>query len=252
TYLTYITLGVFVGSALRFVAHYVAGIVFFGSAVEGQPAVVLDLGLLDDGPGVIRRRREDDDLLVDAVLDHVVRLFPEPGKDLDVQARLLEDFAFRGLLPGLPGLDVAFRETPVGTAVVLDDEEAGLPFHLAADDGAARRLIVTADALRVEEVHRLRDIVVDVAFAFRRNDKVAFAVFLDRRDDAAVKCFHGVVDPHNERVQRFSLAGGDKIDLSVVQPVCEPFFGVLGMDRRCHLDPDIPAKHINLRVVLRT
>ena len=43
TYLTYITLGVFVGSALRFVAHYVAGIVFFGSAVEGQPAWLYSL-----------------------------------------------------------------------------------------------------------------------------------------------------------------------------------------------------------------
>ncbi|MBP2077963.1 energy-coupled thiamine transporter ThiT [Oceanobacillus polygoni] len=42
-YLTYITLGVFVGSALRFAAHYVAGIVFFGSAVEGQPAWLYSL-----------------------------------------------------------------------------------------------------------------------------------------------------------------------------------------------------------------
>ncbi|WP_249869964.1 energy-coupled thiamine transporter ThiT [Oceanobacillus saliphilus] len=42
-YLTYITLGVFVGSTLRFFAHYIAGIVFFGSAVEGQPAWLYSL-----------------------------------------------------------------------------------------------------------------------------------------------------------------------------------------------------------------
>lgn len=43
TYLTYITLGVFLGSALRFIAHYTAGVVFFGSAVEGQPAWLYSL-----------------------------------------------------------------------------------------------------------------------------------------------------------------------------------------------------------------
>lgn len=43
TYLTYITAGVFLGSILRFFAHYVAGIVFFGSAVEGQPAWLYSL-----------------------------------------------------------------------------------------------------------------------------------------------------------------------------------------------------------------
>jgi thiamine transporter len=43
SYLSYITAGVFVGSALRFIAHYVAGIVFFGSAVEGQPAWLYSL-----------------------------------------------------------------------------------------------------------------------------------------------------------------------------------------------------------------
>lgn len=42
-YLSYITAGVFLGSAARFVAHYVAGIVFFGSAVEGQPAWLYSL-----------------------------------------------------------------------------------------------------------------------------------------------------------------------------------------------------------------
>ncbi|WP_156290521.1 energy-coupled thiamine transporter ThiT [Oceanobacillus salinisoli] len=42
-YLTYITLGVFLGSVLRFFAHYAAGIVFFGSAVEGQPAWLYSL-----------------------------------------------------------------------------------------------------------------------------------------------------------------------------------------------------------------
>lgn len=37
-YLTYITAGVLLGSVLRFIAHFIAGMVFFGSAVEGQPA----------------------------------------------------------------------------------------------------------------------------------------------------------------------------------------------------------------------
>jgi thiamine transporter len=36
-YLFYITAGVFIGSLFRFIAHYVAGIAFFESAVEGQP-----------------------------------------------------------------------------------------------------------------------------------------------------------------------------------------------------------------------
>lgn len=36
-YLSYITLGVFIGSMLRFIAHYIAGVVFFSSAIEGQP-----------------------------------------------------------------------------------------------------------------------------------------------------------------------------------------------------------------------
>ncbi|MFD2761972.1 energy-coupled thiamine transporter ThiT [Lentibacillus juripiscarius] len=36
TYLTYITLGAFLGSMLRFAAHFAAGVVFFESAVEGQ------------------------------------------------------------------------------------------------------------------------------------------------------------------------------------------------------------------------
>ncbi|MFC2947398.1 energy-coupled thiamine transporter ThiT [Virgibacillus sediminis] len=43
TYLSYITAGAFIGSALRFLAHYIAGIVFFGSAVEGQPAWLYSL-----------------------------------------------------------------------------------------------------------------------------------------------------------------------------------------------------------------
>ncbi|MHA6252023.1 energy-coupled thiamine transporter ThiT [Oceanobacillus sp. CAU 1775] len=43
TYLTYITAGVLVGSVLRFLAHYVAGAVFFGSAVEGQSPWIYSL-----------------------------------------------------------------------------------------------------------------------------------------------------------------------------------------------------------------
>jgi len=43
TYLSYITAGVLIGSALRFIAHYVAGIVFFGSAVEDQPVWIYSL-----------------------------------------------------------------------------------------------------------------------------------------------------------------------------------------------------------------
>ncbi|MUV36315.1 Thiamine transporter ThiT [Lentibacillus sp. JNUCC-1] len=37
-YLTAITLGVALGSALRFLAHYFAGVIFFGSAIESQSA----------------------------------------------------------------------------------------------------------------------------------------------------------------------------------------------------------------------
>ncbi|GGA87504.1 energy-coupled thiamine transporter ThiT [Ornithinibacillus halotolerans] len=41
---TYITLGVFIGSALRFLAHFYAGIVFWGSyAPEGQPVWLYSL-----------------------------------------------------------------------------------------------------------------------------------------------------------------------------------------------------------------
>lgn len=43
TYLTYITAGVLLGSGLRFLAHYIAGIVFFGSAIEGQSAWLYSL-----------------------------------------------------------------------------------------------------------------------------------------------------------------------------------------------------------------
>lgn len=42
-YLTYITTGVLLGSVLRFLAHYVAGVVFFESAVEGQPTWLYSL-----------------------------------------------------------------------------------------------------------------------------------------------------------------------------------------------------------------
>src|SRR5699024_5097650 len=42
-YLTYITAGVLLGSVLRFIAHFYAGIVFYGSAVEGQPAWLYSL-----------------------------------------------------------------------------------------------------------------------------------------------------------------------------------------------------------------
>ncbi|WP_080874158.1 energy-coupled thiamine transporter ThiT [Oceanobacillus timonensis] len=34
----YILIGVLLGSAARFICHYIAGTIFFGSAVEGQPA----------------------------------------------------------------------------------------------------------------------------------------------------------------------------------------------------------------------
>jgi thiamine transporter len=41
---TYITLGVFIGSGLRFLAHFYAGIVFWGSyAPEGQPVWIYSL-----------------------------------------------------------------------------------------------------------------------------------------------------------------------------------------------------------------
>src|SRR5690625_674916 len=43
TYLTYITFGVLLGSSFRFLAHFTAGMVFFGSAVEGQPAWLYSL-----------------------------------------------------------------------------------------------------------------------------------------------------------------------------------------------------------------
>lgn len=36
TYLLFITAGVFVGSFFRFLAHYIAGVAFFESAIEGQ------------------------------------------------------------------------------------------------------------------------------------------------------------------------------------------------------------------------
>lgn len=42
-YLSYITAGVLLGSVLRFLAHYTAGIVFFGSAIEGQPVWMYSL-----------------------------------------------------------------------------------------------------------------------------------------------------------------------------------------------------------------
>ena len=42
-YLSYITAGVLLGSVLRFLAHYIAGIVFFGSAIEGQPVWMYSL-----------------------------------------------------------------------------------------------------------------------------------------------------------------------------------------------------------------
>ncbi|WP_449354005.1 energy-coupled thiamine transporter ThiT [Virgibacillus natechei] len=42
-YLSYITLGVLLASCLRFVAHYVAGIVFFESAIDGQPVWIYSL-----------------------------------------------------------------------------------------------------------------------------------------------------------------------------------------------------------------
>ncbi|BAC13327.1 hypothetical conserved protein [Oceanobacillus iheyensis HTE831] len=43
SYLSLITLGVFIGSFARFIAHYIAGIVFFESAVEGQPVWLYSL-----------------------------------------------------------------------------------------------------------------------------------------------------------------------------------------------------------------
>ncbi|ALX47293.1 energy-coupled thiamine transporter ThiT [Lentibacillus amyloliquefaciens] len=43
TYLTYITLGVILGSMLRFAAHFAAGVVFFESAVDGQSVWVYSL-----------------------------------------------------------------------------------------------------------------------------------------------------------------------------------------------------------------
>ncbi|MBP1968292.1 thiamine transporter [Virgibacillus natechei] len=43
TYLSYIALGVLLGTSLRFIAHYFAGIVFFESAIEGQPVWIYSL-----------------------------------------------------------------------------------------------------------------------------------------------------------------------------------------------------------------
>lgn len=42
-YLTYITAGVLLGSILRFIAHFTAGVVFFESAIEGQTVWVYSL-----------------------------------------------------------------------------------------------------------------------------------------------------------------------------------------------------------------
>lgn len=40
---TYITAGIFIGSFARFICHYFAGIVFFESAVDGQPTWLYSL-----------------------------------------------------------------------------------------------------------------------------------------------------------------------------------------------------------------
>ncbi|MFD2628192.1 energy-coupled thiamine transporter ThiT [Oceanobacillus kapialis] len=42
-YLGYIVAGVFLGSVLRFAAHYVAGVTFFESAIDGQPVWLYSL-----------------------------------------------------------------------------------------------------------------------------------------------------------------------------------------------------------------
>ncbi|WP_100011141.1 energy-coupled thiamine transporter ThiT [Lentibacillus sediminis] len=42
-YLSYIAFGILLGSTLRFIAHYFAGIVFFESAIEGQPVWIYSL-----------------------------------------------------------------------------------------------------------------------------------------------------------------------------------------------------------------
>ncbi|AVQ98857.1 energy-coupled thiamine transporter ThiT [Oceanobacillus sp. M65] len=42
-YLGYIVAGVFLGSILRFGAHYIAGVTFFESAIEGQPVWLYSL-----------------------------------------------------------------------------------------------------------------------------------------------------------------------------------------------------------------
>ena len=42
-YLTYITAGVLLGSVLRFLAHFTAGVVFFESAIEGQSVWVYSM-----------------------------------------------------------------------------------------------------------------------------------------------------------------------------------------------------------------
>nr|WP_249260872.1 energy-coupled thiamine transporter ThiT [Virgibacillus pantothenticus] len=36
----------FIGSSLRFLAHYIAGVVFFESAVEGQPVCCIHLSTM--------------------------------------------------------------------------------------------------------------------------------------------------------------------------------------------------------------
>lgn len=42
-YLTYITAGVLLGSVLRFIAHFIAGMVFFGSAIDGMSPWIYSL-----------------------------------------------------------------------------------------------------------------------------------------------------------------------------------------------------------------
>ena len=42
-YMFYITAGTFIGTFLRFIAHFIAGIAFFDSAVEGQPVWIYSL-----------------------------------------------------------------------------------------------------------------------------------------------------------------------------------------------------------------
>ncbi|TFD99585.1 MULTISPECIES: energy-coupled thiamine transporter ThiT [Jeotgalibacillus] len=40
----YITAGVFIGALLRFICHFLAGVIFFGSGSEGVPAWLFSLG----------------------------------------------------------------------------------------------------------------------------------------------------------------------------------------------------------------